>query len=183
MNKNISVGDLAQWCARNCAAFSISRNGVMAVALAGAMSAMTPVPSVATLGEIMTDEDGGDRQHGVRLAPRENAIYLQADGYESLALVLQRAFIQAAHGKGKERHANALPFDQQPMQTIASQVGVGFLLGQAIKKTQESQTLAPAHAVAELLGAINYLAGAVIALERVPTAANDNVPEGVVQNG
>lgn len=87
-------------------------------------------------------------------------------GYESLAGVLQRALDQAQDGKGAERHANSLPFDKQPMQTIAAQVGVGFLTGQAIKKTQEGQTLPAGRDVAELLGAINYLAGAVIFLER-----------------
>lgn len=99
-------------------------------------------------------------------------------GYESLAGVLQRALDQAQDGKGAERHANSLPFDKQPMQTIAAQVGVGFLTGQAIKKTQEGQTLPAGRDVAELLGAINYLAGAVIFLEgqRVPVADNDNRP-------
>lgn len=98
-------------------------------------------------------------------------------GYESLAGVLQRALDQAQDGKGAERHANSLPFDQQPMQTIAAQVGVGFLTGQAIKKTQEGQTLPAGRDVAELLGAINYLAGAVIFLEsqRIPLVANDNL--------
>lgn len=98
------------------------------------------------------------------------------EGYESLAGVLQRALDQAQSGKGAERHANALPFHKQPMQTIAGQVGVGFLTGQAIKKTQEGQTLPAGRDIAELLGAINYLAGAVIFLEwqRVPESANDN---------
>ena len=100
-------------------------------------------------------------------------------GYESLAGVLQRALDQAQTGKGAERHANSLPFDKQPMQTIAAQVGVGFLTGQAIKKTQEGQTLPAGRDVAELLGAINYLAGAVIFLESqpVPAADNDNIPD------
>lgn len=99
-------------------------------------------------------------------------------GYESLADVLQRALDQAQNGKGAERHANELPFHRQPMQQIAGQVGVGFLTGQAIKKTQESQVLPEGRDVAELLGAIVYLAGAVIFLEsqRPPVAApaNDN---------
>lgn len=103
---------------------------------------------------------------------------LAKTGYETLADVLQRAMDQAQNGKGAERHANSLPFDKQPMQTVAGQVGVGFLLGQAIKKTQESQALPEGRDVAELLGAINYLAGAVLFLERsrplVP--ANDNRP-------
>jgi hypothetical protein len=93
------------------------------------------------------------------------AVTLDAPGYFSLAEVLRRAFDQASAGKGKERHANALPFEKQPMQTIADQVGIGFLLGQAIKKVQESQSLPAGRNINELLGAINYLAGAVIYLE------------------
>jgi hypothetical protein len=102
-------------------------------------------------------------------------ITLDAAGYDSLASVLKRAFDQASAGKGKERHANDLPFDQQPMQTIASQFGVGFLLGQAAKKSQESQALPPGRDVAELLGAINYLAGAVIYLETQHTGGAEVV--------
>jgi hypothetical protein len=94
-----------------------------------------------------------------------NKITLEAPGYDSLADVLRRAFEQASGGKGKERHATDLPFDQQPMQTLASLYGPGFLLGQAAKKSQESQRLPAGRDVAELLGAINYLAGAVIFLE------------------
>lgn len=102
-------------------------------------------------------------------------------GYETLAGVLQRALDQAQAGKGADRHANDLPFIKQPMQTVAGQVGVGFLLGQAIKKAQESQQLPEGRDVAELLGAINYLAGAVLFLEqsRPPVmASNDNQPAG-----
>lgn len=106
-------------------------------------------------------------------------ITLSAPGYESLARVLARAFDQAAAGKGKERHANALPFDQQPMQTIAAAHGVGFLTGQAAKKSQEALGLPHDRKVAELLGAINYLAGAVIFLEahRMPETVEEFVRE------
>ncbi len=92
-------------------------------------------------------------------------IILDAPGYETLAEVLSRAFNQATAGKGKERHANDLPFDKQPMQTIAAAHGVGFLTGQAAKKTQEAHGLPHDRAVAEILGAINYLAGAIIFME------------------
>lgn len=104
-------------------------------------------------------------------------VTLDAPGYYSLAAVLQRAFKQASEGKGKERHANQLPFDQQPMQTIARAHGVGFLTGQASKKAEESHGLPHDMQIAELLGAINYLAGAVIFLESKRSAAvpaNDN---------
>ena len=92
--------------------------------------------------------------------------FLAAPGYESLADVLARAFEQASAGKGAERHAQAKPFDTQPMQGISDLVGIGFPLGQAIKKVQESLRLSPDAAVREMLGAINYFAGAVIFLEK-----------------
>ncbi|QMP19194.1 hypothetical protein [Pseudomonas phage Persinger] len=103
-------------------------------------------------------------------------------GYEQLTNVLARAFNQAAVGKGAERHANDKPFHEQPMQKIAERRGIGFILGQADKKSEEAQGMAERGerdaAVRELLGAINYLSGAIIFLERQqstePIAANDN---------
>lgn len=91
---------------------------------------------------------------------------LCADGYASLGAVYKDAFDQAAFGKGKERHADNEPFDKQVMQDGARRFGRGFLLGQVFKKTEESQRLPYAQARAELLGALNYLAGAVIDLDR-----------------
>ncbi|AWM87339.1 hypothetical protein C4E04_11745 [Microvirga sp. 17 mud 1-3] len=114
-----------------------------------------------------------------------NGVLLDAPGYESLAGVLGRAFHQAAHGKGHERHAQGEPFDSQVMQDTARRFGVGALLGQAFKKSEESQRLQRDAAVRELLGAINYLAGAVIAMERCAAAnnaANDNTPHHGAQN-
>lgn len=105
---------------------------------------------------------------------------MNVKGYERLADVLERAFDQAATGKGAERHADNKTFHQQPMQQIADRRGVGFILGQADKKSEEAQGMANRGqvdaAVRELLGAIVYLAGAVIWLERgrQPVAGNDN---------
>lgn len=87
-------------------------------------------------------------------------------GYEKLAAVLMRAYNQASRGKGKERHSHGEPFDQQVIQDMANRFGVGALLGQAFKKSEESQRLPHDRAVAELLGAIVYLAAAVIAMEK-----------------
>ena len=87
-------------------------------------------------------------------------------GYDTLADVLRRAYDQAARGKGADRHANGKPFSQQPMQDLIHLYGIGFALGQAAKKAEEAQRMDREPAVRELLGAINYLAGAVIALER-----------------
>lgn len=87
-------------------------------------------------------------------------------GYESLAGVLREAYTQAAVGKGHERHSNGEPFDRQVMADMAHRFGVGALLGQAFKKSEESQRLGDERGIMELLGAINYLAGAVIAIRR-----------------
>lgn len=86
-------------------------------------------------------------------------------GYASLARVLDLALEQAAKGKGRERHANDRPFEYQPMLEIGRMVGPGFCLGQAMKKTQEASRMDHDAAKRELLGAINYLAGAYLLLE------------------
>ena len=99
------------------------------------------------------------------ITSKAGPITLSAPGYDALADVLARAFEQAASGKGAQRHGQGQAFDEQPMQTIAQLVGVGGPLYQAIKKAQESMRMPPDAAVRELLGAINYLAGAVIFLE------------------
>jgi hypothetical protein len=98
---------------------------------------------------------------GARPAP------MSAPGYEKLAEVLERAYEQAARGKGRERHAGpGEPFHEQVMLEGARRFGVGALLFQAFKKSEESQRLPHDAAVKELLGGIVYLAGAVIALEQ-----------------
>lgn len=99
--------------------------------------------------------------------------------YILLRGVLDRAYEQAAGGKGAQRHAQGQPFEKQPMQKLIDLYGVGFALGQAGKKAQESQRMEHEPAVRELLGAINYLAGAVIALEmREKEKAVDKIFDG-----
>ena len=87
-------------------------------------------------------------------------------GYESLHSVLTEALHQAQSGKGAERHANSKPFIDQPMQTTAERRGIGFLLGQVDKKTEEAQGMLERGEIdaweREILGAINYLAGSII---------------------
>lgn len=96
-----------------------------------------------------------------------NRAYNQVDGYERLAGVLDRAYNQAAKGKGKERHAGDRPFHEQPMQQISELMGsIDGMVFQAIKKVNEARKLPTAERqVAELLGAINYIAGMVIFIE------------------
>lgn len=88
------------------------------------------------------------------------------EGYETLQEVLERAYEQASTGKGNDRHSTGQPFDKQPMLTIQGVVGPGFALGQAMKKMEEAMKLPPGKDISELLGAINYIAGAIIYLER-----------------
>ncbi len=86
-------------------------------------------------------------------------------GYERLATVLNLAYEQAAFGKGSQRHATGQPFHEQPMQSLIRLHGLGFATGQASKKAQEAQRMDPQQAIHELLGAINYLAGAIISIQ------------------
>ena len=87
-----------------------------------------------------------------------------AHGYFPLFSVLNDALNEAQVGKGEERHGNGLSFTEQPALSITRAVGLGFPLGQAMKKIQESQRMDTDAAKRELLGAINYLAAAVLFL-------------------
>ena len=87
-------------------------------------------------------------------------------GYESLWNVLIAALDQAATGKGKERHANNDAFEDQLMCYLAAQLGVSGPVFQVCKKAIEACRLPYPQNVYELLGAINYAAGAVIECER-----------------
>jgi hypothetical protein len=91
---------------------------------------------------------------------------MSVEGYDCLRDVLVRAYDQASKGKGDERHAQGSAFEDQPMQKIIDLYGVGFALGQSAKKAQESMRLPKDRAIAELLGGINYLAGAIINMEK-----------------
>jgi hypothetical protein len=86
-------------------------------------------------------------------------------GYFPLLSVLNDALNEAQNGKGAERHGNGLSFTEQPALTITRAVGLGFPLGQAMKKIQECQRMDTDAAKRELLGAINYLAAAILFLD------------------
>lgn len=85
--------------------------------------------------------------------------------YISLGLVMQSALEQASKGKGKERHASeGEAYEDQIICEVARRVGLGYPLGQAVKKIYESQRIGGERGVAELLGALNYIAAAVIVM-------------------
>ncbi len=86
-------------------------------------------------------------------------------GYQLLAAVLQDALDQAQYGKGKERHAeNGKGFHEQDICREARDLGLAYPIGQARKKAKEALRLDPDRAIQDLLGAINYLAAAVIVI-------------------
>ncbi len=87
------------------------------------------------------------------------------DEYQSLHEVLESAYNQAAFGKGRERHASdaADTFEDQ-ITCWMQRRGFDFCRGQAVKKIDESLRLEREAAIRELLGAINYIAAAIITL-------------------
>ena len=121
-------------------------------------------------------EDGlaqGIKQVRENLGIYDGAEILVSDpGYEKLVEVLEKAHNHAARGKGKERHANNLPFERQRMLSITRELnsprGLAY---QAIKKISEGLDL-PTHnqTLGELLGAINYIAGMIIFLQEIEDA-------------
>ena len=95
-----------------------------------------------------------------------------ADPYYVLRAVLELAVEQASTGKGAERHANGQRFESQPMLEISRMLRTpAGCLYQVMKKSQEAQGMLdngnPEAAKREILGAINYLAGAYMIIDEV----------------
>jgi hypothetical protein len=92
--------------------------------------------------------------------------------YTPLTRVLEAAHAQASSGKGVERHGNGRDFTSQPIMEIGRMVGPGFALGQAMKKAQEAAGMIQRGerdaAERELLGAIVYVAAAVVLIREAP---------------
>ena len=102
------------------------------------------------------------RQAGRCLAKQHGPKNATNVAYEDLRIILEMAYDQSARGKGVERHANQLPWRDQPINTITQSVGLGFPAGQAVKKVTESLGMVKRNeylaARREVLGAIVYLA-------------------------
>lgn len=90
-------------------------------------------------------------------------------GYHRLYHVLMAALDQASRGKGSERHEiGDFPFEEQHMLKIAElQDSPDGMVFQVCKKVVEGIRLSDHESrIKELHGAINYLAGIVIYLEK-----------------
>jgi len=115
---------------------------------------------------------GGTRKEEFQAQSRAEAMeeFFKPDGAENLPLhpysslrgVLDEAFEHASNGKGKERHGDDDAFENQVTCEIRRRVGPGYTKGQAVKKIYESERLPGERGIAELLGAINYIAAEII---------------------
>lgn len=125
-----------------------------------AFKAPLPVPWSIVEDQVERDIRAGGRAMAARTQPEP--------GYEQLAAIHDRALEQAQSGKGKERHAShgEAFHDQKIVQLCEWMDSTHGAVFQAAKKAIESTRLPPDRAEAELLGAINYLAAAVIVLRR-----------------
>lgn len=96
------------------------------------------------------------------------------DDYLPLLRTFLGALEQAAYGKGRERHANDLPFVEQPILTMAHMLDSDAgLAQQVIKKTIEARTLpTKAARINELRGTLVY-AAAMILFEEMYGRADD----------
>ena len=85
---------------------------------------------------------------------------------DPLRFVLNAAYQQAMDPKqkGMIRHGSDKPFREQISCCITRLVGIGYPLGQALKKHDEAQRLEKKAAIHDLLGAINCVAIGIIAL-------------------
>lgn len=86
------------------------------------------------------------------------------DDYLPLLRTFLGALEQAAYGKGRERHANDLPFIEQPILTMAHMLDSDAGLAQkVIKKTVEARSLPTKQArINELRGTLVYAAAMVL---------------------
>mgnify|MGYP005965246437 CR=1 FL=1 len=96
------------------------------------------------------------------------------DDYLPLLRTFLGALEQAAYGKGRERHANDLPFVEQPILAVARMLNSDAgLAQQVIKKTNEARGLPTKHArIKELRGTLVY-AAAMILFEEMYGRADD----------
>ncbi len=124
----------------------------------------TITESKCMIAEVVKGRDNKDEEiRALSLELQKYKVELNPK-YNSLYKVLLSAYNQAANGKGKERHQlnDDEPFENQKICEIARRLSVDYNLGQAVKKIYESKRLTDGRDIAELYGAINYIAAAII---------------------
>lgn len=99
--------------------------------------------------------------------PQEQLAEQQTD---HLSRILGLAYDRSMKGKGRERHGHGKPFHKQPIMDYTEKVGMGFPLGQALKKIEEFEAIKNLKGIdearKELLDAIVYLCAAYLFTER-----------------
>jgi hypothetical protein len=88
---------------------------------------------------------------------------LESD-YFQLQEVFKMAYDRASKTKGRVRHANSKPFEEQPACTELRLFGIEPAVYQIRKKAREAVNLPPTMAINELLDVMVYSAAAVIVL-------------------
>jgi len=96
---------------------------------------------------------------------KETAINRIDPRYEGLRRVMWAAYDHATLGKGEIRHGDEKSFEDQISAVITRLVGIGYPLGQSLKKWDEHNRLEVEAAIEELYGAINYISLAVLNLK------------------
>ena len=115
---------------------------------------------VKTEGEPMYQKGVRVTNSGIQI-PMNPPPRVTPKGFNALQIVLDEVMEQASVGKGKERHDNGQPWVDQPWARITDAVGLGFPLGQAMKKIEESKGMEGDRKTNELLGAMHYVAMAI----------------------
>lgn len=92
--------------------------------------------------------------------------------------VFSDAVAQAVSGKGEQKHGLGKGFYDQQWVDVTKRHGLGFLTGQAVKKINEAVTI-PSMEMweREMLGALNYIAMAVI-FKRIENEHATRPPNG-----
>jgi hypothetical protein len=124
----------------------------------------------------VAERPGNEQRSGATAAPANRVA--AAPGYELLAAVLDEALEQAQGGKGRDRHGfSGDSFEDQTIVSINEILGsIHGQVYQICKKAIEATRLPPERARLDLLGAINYLAAAVIQIDRQAAAGQRGTP-------
>lgn len=110
---------------------------------------------------------------------KETALNRIDPRYESLRRIMWECYDHATIGKGEIRHGDGKPFEDQISGAITRLVGIGYPLGQAVKKYNESQRLEVEAAINEIKGAVNYLQLAILNLRQVSEGVTKEEREGL----